>query len=105
MFFFFFSSRRRHTRWNCDWSSDVCSSDLSEAARRSGTDAAHCEGTAQAMTREDVLAWLDSRRPSPPETLRRRIDRAINELLLPPSPLLPFNLAQVGQALLEGVAA
>src|SRR6266568_6434693 len=26
---FFFSSRRRHTRWNCDWSSDVCSSDLS----------------------------------------------------------------------------
>src|SRR6266481_2355844 len=28
MYFFFFSSRRRHTRWNCDWSSDVCSSDL-----------------------------------------------------------------------------
>src|SRR5438309_8713052 len=27
-FFFFFSSRRRHTRWNCDWGSDVCSSDL-----------------------------------------------------------------------------
>src|SRR5712692_8129731 len=27
-FVFFFSSRRRHTRWNCDWSSDVCSSDL-----------------------------------------------------------------------------
>src|SRR3989338_3177085 len=26
----FFSSRRRHTRWNCDWSSDVCSSDLSQ---------------------------------------------------------------------------
>src|SRR6266481_5517704 len=25
---FFFSSRSRHTRWNCDWSSDVCSSDL-----------------------------------------------------------------------------
>src|SRR5438309_7435979 len=28
VFLFFFSSRRRHTRWNCDWSSDVCSSDL-----------------------------------------------------------------------------
>src|SRR5690348_17448336 len=27
-FFFFFSSRRRHTRWTGDWSSDVCSSDL-----------------------------------------------------------------------------
>src|SRR3989338_910960 len=25
---FIISSRRRHTRWNCDWSSDVCSSDL-----------------------------------------------------------------------------
>src|SRR6267143_684420 len=31
--FFFFSSRRRHTRWNCDWSSDVCSSDLANFAR------------------------------------------------------------------------
>src|SRR5438270_2343253 len=29
LFFFFFSSRRRHTRFDCDWSSDVCSSDLS----------------------------------------------------------------------------
>src|SRR6266571_7414393 len=29
--FFFFSSRRRHTRLTCDWSSDVCSSDLAEA--------------------------------------------------------------------------
>src|SRR5437870_5888012 len=27
-YFFFFSSRRRHTRWPRDWSSDVCSSDL-----------------------------------------------------------------------------
>src|SRR5260221_8399419 len=30
LFFFFFSSRRRHTRSLCDWSSDVCSSDLWE---------------------------------------------------------------------------
>src|SRR5690606_39377969 len=28
--FFFFSSRRRHTRFSRDWSSDVCSSDLLE---------------------------------------------------------------------------
>src|SRR5256886_6686870 len=28
---FFFSSRRRHTRFDCDWSSDVCSSDLYDA--------------------------------------------------------------------------
>src|SRR5260370_31335256 len=30
VFFFFFSSRRRHTRFKCDWSSDVCSSDLTD---------------------------------------------------------------------------
>src|SRR2546430_7586807 len=29
---FFFSSRRRHTRFDCDWSSDVCSSDLVRTA-------------------------------------------------------------------------
>src|SRR2546430_6070761 len=32
-FFFFFSSRRRHTRFDCDWSSDVCSSDLRRRER------------------------------------------------------------------------
>src|SRR2546430_4021227 len=31
--FFFFSSRRRHTRFDCDWSSDVCSSDLGDHTR------------------------------------------------------------------------
>src|SRR5260221_725855 len=34
VFFFFFSSRRRHTRSLCDWSSDVCSSDLGHQAAR-----------------------------------------------------------------------
>src|SRR5205085_4913494 len=33
-FFFFFSSRRRHTRFDCDWSSDVCSSDLVSVRNR-----------------------------------------------------------------------
>src|SRR5690606_39420264 len=33
--FFFFSSRRRHTRFSRDWSSDVCSSDLSICRRLS----------------------------------------------------------------------
>src|SRR2546430_13590826 len=32
VWFFFFSSRRRHTRFDCDWSSDVCSSDLEKYA-------------------------------------------------------------------------
>src|SRR5438034_673778 len=34
---FFFSSRRRHTRSLCDWSSDVCSSDLNLCRWRSRT--------------------------------------------------------------------
>src|SRR6266853_110900 len=37
---FFFSSRRRHTRFDCDWSSDVCSSDLQYEMPASGLPAA-----------------------------------------------------------------
>src|SRR5256886_3960841 len=33
-YLFFFSSRRRHTRFDCDWSSDVCSSDLAHRSCR-----------------------------------------------------------------------
>src|SRR5690625_5318599 len=52
---FFFSSRRRHTRWPRDWSSDVCSSDLDEpeygvvvsvAARHGGIDGEYTLGSA-----------------------------------------------------------
>src|SRR5690606_39896465 len=42
--FFFFSSRRRHTRFSRDWSSDVCSSDLHNAVR--------------ALACNDDAAWL-----------------------------------------------
>src|SRR5438270_12443452 len=41
MLYFFFSSRRRHTRFDCDWSSDVCSSDL-----KPGEAVARCTGGA-----------------------------------------------------------
>src|SRR5690625_7661524 len=41
MWFFFFSSRRRHTRWPRDWSSDVCSSDLGRLLDRQGVVLAH----------------------------------------------------------------
>src|SRR2546430_10688437 len=37
---FFFSSRRRHTRFDCDWSSDVCSSDLLRQGEHQGDRAA-----------------------------------------------------------------
>src|SRR4051794_15518577 len=52
----FFSSRRRHTRWTGDWSSDVCSSDLDGSLINASTDrvawdrktgeAVHCCGEA-----------------------------------------------------------
>src|SRR2546430_8062374 len=42
---FFFSSRRRHTRFDCDWSSDVCSSDLHEAGALVVLDAYQSVGT------------------------------------------------------------
>src|SRR5437764_13556567 len=42
--FFFFSSRRRHTRYIDDWSSDVCSSDLQQAECGGAETAAEAEG-------------------------------------------------------------
>src|SRR5437764_13630476 len=43
---FFFSSRRRHTRYIGDWSSDVCSSDLGKRRRRAGAEAGRAEAHA-----------------------------------------------------------
>src|SRR5689334_23875186 len=60
---FFFSSRRRHTSSNCDWSSDVCSSDLDDAldARPPRGGEAHRAGLAARVehrSRQDVRAEL-----------------------------------------------
>src|SRR2546430_5983198 len=64
LFLFFFSSRRRHTRFDCDWSSDVCSSDLigsehvvglAGAGATSGVALAHYELHAWCLL---VLGWL-----------------------------------------------
>src|SRR5256886_9694166 len=51
---FFFSSRRRHTRFDCDWSSDVCSSDLHASAVV--LPAALSTGEAERVTGRAVLA-------------------------------------------------
>src|SRR2546427_2513653 len=53
--FFFFSSRRRHTRFDCDWSSDVCSSDLSGTVlrKRTGGSRVHSDG---AGSRRSIFA-------------------------------------------------
>src|SRR6266481_8870757 len=68
-FFFFFSSRRRHTRWNCDWSSDVCSSDL------------RFWGKPMDEPRDDIDTWLEERvtpllpRPGTFDQIRKRARR------------------------------
>src|SRR5256886_530032 len=53
---FFFSSRRRHTRFDCDWSSDVCSSDLEALDRGLGIVRKNYETTASRgrLTMADV---------------------------------------------------
>src|SRR5256885_11741500 len=59
--FFFFSSRRRHTRLQGDWSSDVCSSDLG-GERVQRMDPAHAAADWQAC-REQQLPWFTARAP------------------------------------------
>src|SRR2546430_8020902 len=58
--FFFFSSRRRHTRFDCDWSSDVCSSDLMLAIGAGGLDVAVALGGGPySFTMPEVVnVWL-----------------------------------------------
>src|SRR5476649_904942 len=63
LFHFFFSSRRRHTRSLCDWSSDVCSSDLVlDSPYFTITDAAgHYRLTNLPAGHFVVKAWVDSK--------------------------------------------
>src|SRR5437660_8678998 len=58
--FFFFSSRRRHTRWPRDWSSDVCSSDLPGAARslRRARGRPYLSGLARRVGKQDNSAGI-----------------------------------------------
>src|SRR5690606_39484884 len=51
----FFSSRRRHTRFSRDWSSDVCSSDLQERRALLGQ---LCRKYGETV--DDVLAWAEN---------------------------------------------
>src|SRR5439155_16086844 len=59
-YLFFFSSRRRHTRWPRDWSSDVCSSDLGATAATTV-----CCRKVRSNERADQIRW-GSRGPVPP---------------------------------------
>src|SRR6266480_6916084 len=62
--FFFFSSRRRHTRLTCDWSSDVCSSDLTRNLKKyqravlAGMDAMGCPFSVRCVPEMDANAQV-----------------------------------------------
>src|SRR5688572_532487 len=59
--FFFFSSRRRHTRFDCDWSSDVCSSDL-DRDRAEGHDHRVLEVGREGRVEQQVGVVVERRR-------------------------------------------
>src|SRR2546430_4225899 len=92
MLFFFFSSRRRHTRFDCDWSSDVCSSDLARRAR----------GTVIVLDASAAVDWL--LQTSAGQSIERRI-YSHNETLHAPH-LLDLEVTQVLRRLaLQGVVS
>src|SRR6476620_12622887 len=59
---FFFSSRRRHTRYWRDWSSDVCSSDLPHATTSAARAAAAIDQWASAQQRNPTSGRSEERR-------------------------------------------
>src|SRR6266567_3368446 len=76
-FFFFFSSRRRHTRFDCDWSSDVCSSDLAAFKFGAGYEVLGADKGAPFTSFQTPLAtlhkfqgWADKFLTTPPNGIR-----------------------------------
>src|SRR3712207_8085799 len=66
IYFFFFSSRRRHTRYWRDWSSDVCSSDLGEGLGTRGILRARGGGSYSSESRRGKGATAGTRLASGP---------------------------------------
>ncbi len=56
------------------------------------------------MTRREVLAWLEARRPVPPDALRECLEAAVTNGELSPRVPLPDQLALLGRQVLGRVA-
>src|SRR5690242_21808583 len=76
-FFFFFSSRRRHTRLTCDWSSDVCSSDLKHFSRLKPAPLEQAEALEQlrALANGMTIRVGITREPPPRRSEERRVGK------------------------------
>src|SRR5690606_41066583 len=70
---FFFSSRRRHTRFSRDWSSDVCSSDLRQVVLQAGDERCADEGPRQRAETADYHHQEELDGQQQVETLRRQV--------------------------------
>src|SRR2546430_16620292 len=68
---FFCSSRRRHTRLDCDWSSDVCSSDLNRSARKQLLRALELDPTLERRYQAARAAWRLGDMPVVSEEMER----------------------------------
>src|SRR6476661_4394150 len=69
-FLFFFSSRRRHTRFKCDWSSDVCSSDLVD--RKAHRDP--LTGVGNLLAWDEAVALADAQHAEPVSVIIADLD-------------------------------
>src|SRR5688572_20887194 len=74
--FFFFSSRRRHTRFDCDWSSDVCSSDLEGALHDDLQITSYCDRP----IRTTLIVQVDADFADIFEVKRQQLDRKSTRL-------------------------
>src|SRR5689334_5279366 len=79
-FFFFFSSRRRHTRWNCDWSSDVCSSDLVRGVMETGDSGLVRSAQRLGMITSELQEGIMKTRMQPIEHIWSKLPRVVRDL-------------------------
>src|SRR5206468_6085441 len=101
--FFFFSSRRRHTRSDRDWSSDVCSSDL--ASCRTDGMLAHALTLGERLAEEVEAASLGPRAGAPGPALHEaRVAAALRKLGADPRRQLRGVWERVGghERIIEG---
>src|SRR5690606_40612498 len=101
-FLFFFSSRRRHTRFSRDWSSDVCSSDLIPDALEADTrdsKTGRLVGIAPMQAHEALV--LGRRAGSHPSSLRLRTA----ELSPPPAACYAHTLHPLREIPIRSTAA
>src|SRR5438477_4289687 len=96
---FFFSSRRRHTRLTCDWSSDVCSSDLTiHAGVIAGAVFAtlQAKGIDQTVKMDTTMVLLSPQQQPRPELQPAQLDvpvRGFQTVVVPPE--IPTDIPPV----------